>query len=133
MTWWATQPTLQALVTGGLIWHLEAAENADVEPYVTFFRVSEVPVTWTTGYAFRETVVQFNVHHFQAATAESIAYTIASALASIPGPGATLTIHGVSSISVLPDSFNTQIGEGLGTGGRDCWLCSFEVTIQWAK
>jgi hypothetical protein len=131
--WWASQASLQALVTGGQLWHLEAPETATIEPYLTFFRVSEVPVTWTTGYAYRESTIQFSLHATTAESAESIARTISDAMSTIggSGAGATFTIHGQDSIHVLPDSFSTALGEGLGTGGRDCWICSFVATVPW--
>jgi hypothetical protein len=130
--WWSGQPALTALVTGGKLWHLEAGENGDVEPYLTYFKVSELVTTFTTGYAYYTTTLQINVHHWLPILAEAIAWQIAQALSSLGSAGgAVLTIHGTSSIHVLPDSFNTQLGEGLGTQGRDCWLCSFEIEVPW--
>jgi hypothetical protein len=133
-TWWGTQTALQGLVMGGKLWHLEAPENAAIEPYATYFKVSEPVTTFTTGFAYYTTTFQINVHHWLPLLAEAIAWQIAKALSSLnAGGGAVLTIHGTSSIHVLPGSFNTQIGEGLGTGGRDCWLSSFEVEVPWTN
>lgn len=132
--WWSGQTSLKSLVAGGKLWHLEAPEGANVEPYVTFFRVAEVPVTWTTGYAYRETTIQVNVHGATAISAETIAWNIAKTMSTLGGTGgAQLTIRGQSAIHVLPSSFNTILGEGLGLNGRDCWICSFEVNIPWTN
>lgn len=132
--WWAGQTALQALVTGGKLWHLEAPEDGAIEPYITYFKVSEPVTTWTTGYRYFTTTIQINVHHWLPITAEAIAWQIAQALSSLnPDGGAVLQIHGTNSIHALPDDFNTQIGEGLGTNGRDCWMCSFTVEVPWTN
>ena len=139
--WWAGQTTLQALVSGGKIWHKSAPENASVEPYLTFFLVAEPVITYTTGYAYWESTVQFNVHHFLPDTAVLIAKQIADKMSSLkPGgisssaPGSPrLEVWGQYAIHVLPDSFGIEEGEGLGLGGRDCWICHFEVSIPWTN
>ena len=131
--WWATRTDLQALVTGGRLWHRSAPENASVEPYLTYFRVSEDITTWTTGYGYYESVFQFNVHHSLPGLAESIAFQIADAMNTIKSGEIPLQIRGSQAIHVLPGSFGVEEGEGLGYGGRDCWICHFDVTIPWVN
>jgi hypothetical protein len=77
-------------------------------------------------------VVRFAVHDVTAAGAETIAWQLAQAMSSIGGTGGTsFAIHGESSIHVLPESFDLQLGEGLGAGGRDCIICAFAVSVPW--
>jgi hypothetical protein len=139
--WWDGQPAVQSLVSRGQLWHKSAPENASIEPYATYFLVSEVPITFTTGYTYWESTFQINIHHNLPQTAVSIAKQISDALNSLkPGGVASVTpnspqiqIFGTNAIYALPGSFGVDEGEGLGLNGRDCWICHFEVVIPWTN
>jgi hypothetical protein len=138
---WESTTAIQSLVTGGKLWHKSAPENASIEPYATFFLVSEVPITFTTAYAYWESTFQINIHHNIPQTAIAIAKQISDALNSLkPGgvgsvtPGSPqIQVFGQNALSVLPGSFGVDEGEGLGLNGRDCWICHFEVVIPWTN
>ena len=136
--WWDDATDLQSLVTGGKLWHKSAPENASVEPYATFFLVSEVPVTFTTAYTYWESTFQINIHHYVPQLAVSLAKQISDGLNSLKPAGvvpgsAQIQIFGENAIHVLPGSFGVDEGEGLGLNGRDCWICHFEVVIPWTN
>lgn len=132
--WWLTQTGLQQLVTGGALWHLEAPEDAAVEPYATFFLVSMAPRDWTTGYAIWQAVIQINIHHSLPASAAYLAQAFADALNSIRVTELPqIFVQGTQAMSVFPESFGIELGEGLGTQGRDCWVAHFTVSLPWTS
>jgi hypothetical protein len=130
--WWASRPDLQALFSNGKLWHSTAPENASVEPYLTYFLVSETAVTPTTAFIYWESVVQFNIHHYLPGLARTLAQQLMDALSSLKGD-AQLVIQGTPAVHVLPDDVGLVEGEGLGLNGRDCWICHFTVTIPFTN
>ena len=101
-------------------------------PYGTYFKVSDVVETFTTGYAFCKATLQFNVHAETDSQAQNIANQLAQTMRTLgSNVGASLLIYGQLSLSVLPNSFGIQIGEGLGNGGKDCWLCFFTADVTY--
>jgi hypothetical protein len=132
--WWSTRADLQALVTGGKLWHGTVAEDASVEPYANYFLVSTTAVTPTTGYIYYESVVQFNVYHYLPGLAQILAFQLSKAMNTLsPGGGAQLFIEGQDAVHVLPEDFGLEEGEGLGLNGRDCWMAHFTVSIPWTN
>ena len=128
--WWATRSDLQALFSGGKLWHKVAPENASIMPYLTYFLVSETDITPTTSFIYWESIVQFNVHHNLPGLARTLAQKLMNALSSLKGK-APIFVQGMPVRSVLPSDIGVDEGEGLGLKGRDCWIAHFLATIQW--
>ena len=45
--------------------------------------------------------------------------------------GARLIVYGDDALSVLPQTFMVALGEGLGDEGKDCWIASIEVKVDY--
>ena len=128
--WWSTRKDLQAMFSGGKLWHKTAPENASIKPYLTYFLVSETDITPTTSFIYWESVVQFNVHHDLPGLARTLAQKLMNALSSLKGK-APIVVQGMPARLVLPSDVGVDEGEGLGLKGRDCWIAHFLATIQW--
>jgi hypothetical protein len=125
--------TLPELLSDGRLHHLQAPQGVKL-PYVTYFKVADPVETFTTAYGYRRALVQFNCHAATDARAQTIADTFCDTMRTLGGnAGAPLTVYGQRALDVLPHSFTIEIGEGLGDGGNDCWIASFEVEISYTK
>lgn len=124
--WWQGTPAAQALSSTGQLWHLQAPEDGETLPYVTFFLVSETPETWTTSYPFMRSSLQFNAH----AATDAQARSMGAALRKL-FRGAPLVVNSSDIDHCLPDGSAIQLGEGLAPGGRDCWVATETFDIAW--
>ena len=121
--------TLKELTSDGNIYHLQAPEGV-LLPYITYFKVSDVVDPFTTGYGYRNTLIQFNCHAATDLQAQSMADQLADAMRTLAGnPGAGLIVYGQTVKHVLPQSYSITMGEGLGDNGNDCYLAFFEVVV----
>lgn len=123
--WWQGTPAVQALTSDGRLWHAVASEPVP-EAYCTFFLVSEVPEIQTTAYREYRSTIQVNCHAPTDAQARAMGLAIREALI-----GAPLVIGGQDVMHVLPDTPGIAVGEGLGAGGRDCWIATETFDVLW--
>jgi hypothetical protein len=125
--WWSGTPAINSLASDRKLWLVSAPENVYL-PYVTYFLVSEVPETWTTGYAWKRAEIQINAHASTSREARTLGKTIRTAL-----KGAPLSIDGQSVMHVLPAGTSIVIGEGLAPRGHDCWIAAETFDIPWTE
>jgi hypothetical protein len=123
--WWRAHAAVQLISSDKNLWHKTAPEGAEL-PYSTFFLVHEGPDTYTTAFAFMRSNVQVNCHASTDVEARAAANAIRVALKQAP-----LSIGGVRVLHVLPDPSGLQVGEGLGPGGKDCWIAFQAFDIAW--
>lgn len=123
--WWAGTPAVAALAADGKLWHGRKVESAAF-PSATVCLASEVSETWTTAYPRKVSVVQINFHAATDAAARAGALAIRAAL-----QGAPLVINEIPVGHVLPDGDGISEAEGLGPGGRDCWMAFETFEIAW--
>jgi hypothetical protein len=126
--WWQGTPAVQALTSDGALWHMIASEPVP-EAYCTVFLVAEAVEVRTTRYREYRSTVQINCHAPTDAQARSMGLQIREALAGAPlAIGRPLPRD---AMHVLPDSPGIAIGEGLGAGGRDCWIATETFDVLW--
>lgn len=130
--WWAGTPAVSSLTPDGKLWHKVRPEG-DSMPYATVFLVSEAPEMWTTGYAWSRTSVQINCHADTDIQARTMALAVRAALGKTPAQpsGSPLVVGEQDAVHVLPDGDGIDIGDGLGPGGRDCWVAFETFDIPW--
>jgi len=122
--WWADQTDLRALVSDGLVWHAEAPETT-AEPYATYLLAAETERDGrTTDGAILDSLVQISIHAETDAQAVAIRKAVRKAVLN-----ARLSVDGEPVQHVLPGGQTTGLGEGLGLGGRDCWVATFDLEI----
>ena len=131
--WWTDQAELKDLFVrpdqdqdpnAGRLWHLEAPETT-AEPYATVLLAAETERDGrTTGYAILDALVQITIHAETDEQAVAIRRAVRRAVRSAP-----LAVDGNPVLYVLPGGQTTGLGEGLGLGGRDCWVATLDVEI----
>jgi hypothetical protein len=126
-SWWVQMPQAQALTADGLLWYLQAPEATPL-PYATFFLVSEIDETWTTGYSVQRASVQVNFHANTASAARAVSKSFRRLIKYAP-----LHINSDLVMHVLPDGQGLQIGEGLAPDGQDCWMAYSTLDIPWTR
>lgn len=112
----ASQPALVAAVRDGKCWHEEAPQGTKL-PYCTFLVPSEVIEERTTGPIIEKVraAVQFNLHHWTQKQSKDLGRLWKSAYRM-----AALEVEGVPVMHCLYTGRQSEIGESLGDGGKDC-------------
>jgi hypothetical protein len=135
--WFRSQPALQALLSDGRLWEFEAVEGTRY-PFAEYFQVSEqdeVLVTNDAGYKVVRTTLQLSCHGATGQAAKDLRRRFEAALVAGRDEGGQgpLAVHGKPALLVHPHGPRHAKGEGKGPGGKDSYMSSIEIDVQWTQ